>query len=81
MTGPRRPPPRPADADTIATIDRARHAAKLSHHRQLADLAGLGRRTVDRILDDGRPPTLEQMRRLCAALRIDVPASYSWIRG
>lgn len=80
MTGPRRQPPRPADADTIATVDRARHAAGLSHH-QLADLAGLGRGTVDRILHDGRPPTLEQMRRLCAALGIDVPARYAWIRN
>ncbi len=67
------------DDDAINTIDKARHAAGLTHY-QLADKAGLGYGTVAGILTGRQHPTLEQVRRLCTALGIDVPARYSWIR-
>ncbi len=67
------------DNDAVATIDKARHAAGLTCH-QLATQAGIGYGTVADILRGRRHPTLEQVRRLCAVLGIDVPARYSWIR-
>ncbi len=67
------------DDDAVAGIDRARQAAGLTYH-QLATRAGLGRDTVMGILDGTRQPTLEQVRRLCQALNVDVPARYIWIR-
>ncbi len=67
------------DKDAIADIDRARQAAGLTR-RQLAHQAGLAHPVVAGVLDGWTSPTLEQIRRLCAALNIPVPARYSWIR-
>ncbi len=68
------------DDDAINTISQAMHAAGLNHH-QVAEKAGLGRTAVASILAGTCTPTLEQVRRLCAAVDIPIPARYSWFRA
>lgn len=57
---------------TVARIDQARQAARLTPH-QLADRALLPGNIVAAILSDSRTPTPGQVARLCAALGIEPP--------
>lgn len=64
--------------DAVTLIDRARRAAGLTCD-QLAERAGISPRAVKTALSGHRNPSLEQLRRMCTALGIVLPAEYAWI--